>query len=119
MASRSLDADMLLLSCPAAYSEEAHFARLGPPFTRALRRPNSWVHSPAFRAVADHLEARRSIALRLSRFDQVIPGEVTARYRELVEREGAEGRVIETSSDHFTTTPSGLRALLDHATALV
>jgi hypothetical protein len=119
MAAERLGARTLILSCPAAYSEPAHYARLGPSFTTALRRPDSWRESPAFGAVERHLLGGGSFALRFSRFDQVIPTELTRRYVALAERTPQSSRVIDSDPDHHSTTATGTAALVEQLAELV
>lgn len=114
IAARSLCPEHVLLSCPAAYSEEAHFARFGQPFTTALRRPDSWCDSPAFAAIAERTSERRPVVLRSSRFDKVIPRGVTLRYHALIEDAFGPTRIIDTPTDHSGTTVGAVEQLLAH-----
>ncbi|MCX4243088.1 alpha/beta fold hydrolase [Paraliomyxa miuraensis] len=114
MAAERLGARTLILSCPAAYSERAHFAPLGPSFTAALRRPGSWRQSPAFAAIERHLLGGGSFALRFSRFDQVIPEDLTRRYVALARQAPRSSRVIDSDPDHWSTTAAGTAALVEH-----
>ncbi|MFO7565876.1 MAG: hypothetical protein R6X02_24755 [Enhygromyxa sp.] len=119
MAAERLGARSLILSCPAAYSEPAHHARLGPSFTAAVRQPGSWRQSPAFAAVERHLLGGGSFVLRFSRFDQVIPEDLTRRYVALAERAPRSSRLIDSDPDHHSTTAAGTAALVEHLRELV
>jgi len=70
----------LILAQPAAYSIEAHYAPLGPEFTRQIRQPDSWKRSPAYDALEHYLRGGGDALIIGATDDQAVPGGITRRY---------------------------------------
>ena len=73
-----------ILYAAAAYGKEAEDKNLDPTFTEAISKPNSWQNSPAFDALQ---KANKPLLVIYPELDTVIPQEVKAGYKALVQSE--------------------------------
>ena len=76
---KEVEAQSLVLFCPAAYSAEAEDVPFGNGFTEIIRRPNSFRDSPAF---ADLREFRGDFLIIIGDCDEIIPKGVLEAYFE-------------------------------------
>ena len=81
--SQGLRPSHLFLICPAAYGQAAENTPFGPSFTEIIRRPNSYVDSLAFEAIAQYTGR---LTLLIGDNDEVIPPEVIHLYMRSAQR---------------------------------
>lgn len=91
--------DEIILPQPAAYSPDAHIARLGEEFSKAIRVKNSWKMSNAFDSLEEYLMKGGKALIIGAQKDEVIPGGVTRRYIKEVTLEYTQ-RAVKTEGLH-------------------